>query len=46
MRHVLDNEMPDVNFLPWIGEKYFDKPLNGRVLILGESHYAESPLVF
>lgn len=29
-----------VHFLPWIGERYWDKSAwGGRVLILGESHY-------
>ncbi|OGR29068.1 MAG: hypothetical protein A2091_01870 [Desulfuromonadales bacterium GWD2_61_12] len=40
MQHNLDQSMCDVNFLPWIGDAYFENKWNGNLLILGESHYS------
>lgn len=39
MKHVLDEKMGDVKFLPWIGENYLNSNKNNALLILGESHY-------
>lgn len=40
-KHELDGKMPSVTFLPWIGTRYQEGIWNGRLLILGESHYGE-----
>jgi hypothetical protein len=46
MSQQLDNELKNIQslkWLPWIGNEYFDIPNVNRILIIGESHYAETP---
>lgn len=37
--------MSEINFRPWVGEKYFSEGYKGkRILVLGESHYCQNEL--